>query len=332
MLSVGQSSDWPAEEEEVACGSGDIIMEHGLCGPSLELSEDFKNRLAEKWELAVVVKVLWRNSWVQFPELCPSRYHTHILRALANMVGRTNKFDENTRVGDRGKFARIAVEVDLEKPLRGLLMVEGKERKVVYEGLPPICYHCGRVTHALFSCPFKENQDKRTPVPEAQPILESQGTHTVEADNASGTKLRQEFGEWMNTPACKPKSAPKKSTRTNPVGPKAASSLIPPDNTSNGPPHPPVPQFKHKPLDINLVVDLGPVPNITKPTPSQGFSMKKATYHPTLASSRAAEPCSPTASSEAIDTEEGGEFEGPDDKVLEDAATTSPVNGPPLSA
>ncbi|KAJ4840914.1 hypothetical protein Tsubulata_001110 [Turnera subulata] len=71
--------------------------------------------------------------WVQFPELCPFR------------------------TGDRVKFVRIAVEVDLENPLRGRIMVEGIERKVVYESLPLVCYHCGKVSYALFSCPFKES-------------------------------------------------------------------------------------------------------------------------------------------------------------------------------
>ncbi|KAJ4824186.1 hypothetical protein Tsubulata_011923 [Turnera subulata] len=60
-LGTSMKADWLAKEEEVECSPGDIIVEYGPCGPSLDLSADFKERLAKKWELAVVLKVMGRS-------------------------------------------------------------------------------------------------------------------------------------------------------------------------------------------------------------------------------------------------------------------------------
>lgn len=44
----------------------------------------------------------------------------------------------------------------MSKPLVPLLGIDGKKQSIVYEGLPSICYECGKVGH------IKEKCDQRT--------------------------------------------------------------------------------------------------------------------------------------------------------------------------
>ncbi|MBA0566954.1 hypothetical protein Golob_011725 [Gossypium lobatum] len=55
----------------------------------------------------------------------------------------------------RGRFARLAVYVDLEKPLVSHILINGRKQNVEYETLPTICFHYGRYGHVENSCPFK---------------------------------------------------------------------------------------------------------------------------------------------------------------------------------
>ncbi|KAJ4844626.1 hypothetical protein Tsubulata_031965 [Turnera subulata] len=119
--------------------------------------------------------------WARFAEFPPSWYNSQVLHALRSLVGGAMKVDDNSKEAIRGKYARVAVEVDLQKPLRGIVEVGDNEFKVSYEGLPAICYHCGSVSHALSACPIRRSADAA----EA-----SSGSR--QAPKPAGT------GEWMN--------------------------------------------------------------------------------------------------------------------------------------
>ncbi|KAH1113395.1 hypothetical protein J1N35_006773 [Gossypium stocksii] len=71
-------------------------------------------------------------------------YYLGLVRALASVIGKIVKVDYNTIDGTRGKFARVAVVVDIFKPLVPFIDVDGKKQAIVYEGLPSICYTCGK--------------------------------------------------------------------------------------------------------------------------------------------------------------------------------------------
>ncbi|KAJ8898724.1 hypothetical protein K2173_004886 [Erythroxylum novogranatense] len=98
-------------------------------------------------------------AWVRFPELSVAQYHPSILTALGNLVGRTVKINSHAQLTHRGKFARVTVYLDLSAPLRAFVELDGEPVKVAYEGLPPICFHCGLVGHGSENCP------SRTPAP-----------------------------------------------------------------------------------------------------------------------------------------------------------------------
>lgn len=54
---------------------------------------------------------------------------------------------------ERARFARVCVEVNLKKPLKGTIMVNGERYIVSYEGLNNICPSCGVLGHLVGDCP-----------------------------------------------------------------------------------------------------------------------------------------------------------------------------------
>ncbi|CAI0393265.1 unnamed protein product [Linum tenue] len=93
-------------------------------------------------------------AWVQLPELPVHFYHREVLFALGNLLGRTVKLDYHTEQLERGKFARLAVELDMSKPLATRIRLDGFWQPVLYENLPDICFHCCRIGHLEQSCPY----------------------------------------------------------------------------------------------------------------------------------------------------------------------------------
>ncbi|CAN1152789.1 hypothetical protein LINPERHAP2_LOCUS18978 [Linum perenne] len=74
--------------------------------------------------------------WICFPLMLVQYYHAQILTSLNNLIGRTVKIDFNTQNAERGKFARLAVEIDLNEPLTPTIDLDGCRQDVEYENLP----------------------------------------------------------------------------------------------------------------------------------------------------------------------------------------------------
>jgi len=53
----------------------------------------------------------------------------------------------------RGRFARLCIQVNLEKPLLRKVMVGKLAIKVQYEGINSLCFACGRIGHQKEACP-----------------------------------------------------------------------------------------------------------------------------------------------------------------------------------
>ncbi|KAL4377614.1 hypothetical protein GQ457_02G023990 [Hibiscus cannabinus] len=105
--------------------------------------------------------------WVRLPKL-PYRYYTKsMFRHIANAIGKVVRVDYNTSEGKRGRFARLAILVDLRKPLVSGIVIDGHRQDIEYEGLPEICFKCGKVGHSKEMCPG-ENVDMSLKVAEGE--------------------------------------------------------------------------------------------------------------------------------------------------------------------
>ncbi|CAI9106691.1 OLC1v1005898C1 [Oldenlandia corymbosa var. corymbosa] len=90
--------------------------------------------------------------WVRLPSLPAHFYNNHFLHRLGGLLGRVVQIDHQTTARTRGKFARMAVEIDLENPICTRFDLKGRIQKVEYENLPYLCLICGHYGHLTGKC------------------------------------------------------------------------------------------------------------------------------------------------------------------------------------
>lgn len=105
------------------------------------------------------------------------------------------RIDYNTEGFDKARYARLAVRIDLTKPLVSKLKLDGLTQLVEYEGLPTICYNCGCYGHLEEACPPRNRQTPPTTGPMANDHRSS--TATVVTANDAAAREERAFGEWM---------------------------------------------------------------------------------------------------------------------------------------
>ncbi|XP_061342058.1 uncharacterized protein LOC133288348 [Gastrolobium bilobum] len=123
-------------------------------------------------------------AWVRLPGIPQEYCEFPFLNHLGTVIGKVLRVDRTTSTEDRARFARVCIEIDLAKPLKGMYVLDGCRKRIEYEGLYLICLKCGRYGHNLESCP---EVAKQTPMekPCENPV------QPVEKSEAQGV------GEWM---------------------------------------------------------------------------------------------------------------------------------------
>ncbi|KAL8139505.1 hypothetical protein V2J09_005526 [Rumex salicifolius] len=92
-------------------------------------------------------------AWVRFSNLLVILYEEHIIFHIASTVGVLIKVDSQTLYANKGRFAKACIELNLSKPLKDSIIINGSRYLVEYEGLHAICFHCGRFEHFQPNCP-----------------------------------------------------------------------------------------------------------------------------------------------------------------------------------
>lgn len=105
--------------------------------------------------------------WVRLSNIPVNFYHKAILLGIAKGLGKPIKVDLTTLNFERARFARICVEVNLKKPLKGTMLINGERYFVSYEGLSNICSLCGMFGHPVHSCP-RHGMEKQPELPSAR--------------------------------------------------------------------------------------------------------------------------------------------------------------------
>lgn len=116
--------------------------------------------------------------WVRVPNLPFHFYDEENLVKIGNIIGKRLKVDKNSlpqqqgedMMVDRGRYARICVEVDLSRKLRSRVVLRRRAFRVEYEGLGLICFKCGRYGHKTDVCPINVTQTANpAPPPQDKP-------------------------------------------------------------------------------------------------------------------------------------------------------------------
>ncbi|KAH9648695.1 reverse transcriptase domain-containing protein [Citrus sinensis] len=194
-----RAEDLMGKEEERVFGWEDVVIETGGHMPSIAFSQRVNDQLVKPWKATVVIKLLGRSvgykvlcnrleslwsreiidsiiAWIRLLGMPLHYYHKRILRMLGHVIGNVVRTDYNTESASRGKFARIAVELDLAKPLYSQFLLDGKVQKVEYENLPTICFECGKYGHLSSSCSENKSNENLS------------GAENVQAENNLGTR------------------------------------------------------------------------------------------------------------------------------------------------
>lgn len=100
-------------------------------------------------------------AWLRIPH-CPMEYYDEeSLSFIGNSFGRTIKVDLKTATQARGLFARICLQLNLDKQLTPGLEFEDKYFTVEYEGLHLLCLECGRFGHHKDHCPHRNSPPEK---------------------------------------------------------------------------------------------------------------------------------------------------------------------------
>ena len=92
--------------------------------------------------------------WIHLPELPIEYYKPSVLRELGQAIGPVLRVDTHTTTESRGRFDRICVQINFEKPLIKLIWTGDIKQLVLYKGIKALCFSCGRVGHKVQSCPY----------------------------------------------------------------------------------------------------------------------------------------------------------------------------------
>ncbi|MBA0730341.1 hypothetical protein Golax_025577 [Gossypium laxum] len=127
--------------------------------------------------------------WVRLPGLSGYLYKRYILEEIESLIGKVTKLDFETDKGSRGKFARMAVYINLEKPSVSQILVNGVVHRVVFESLPSVCFSYGRFDHLQNLC-FGSDAANDTK-------MGTNVTAVASLEKNNMAELTKAFGPWM---------------------------------------------------------------------------------------------------------------------------------------
>lgn len=90
--------------------------------------------------------------WVRIPSIPIKYYDRKVLTFNGNRIRKDIKVYRRTLIRERGKYAWLCIQVDLNKPLLALFAIKFCYSKVEYEGLHLLCLQCGIYGHSAEGC------------------------------------------------------------------------------------------------------------------------------------------------------------------------------------
>lgn len=96
--------------------------------------------------------------WVQCFNVPLVLMHKDFLEKVGSQIGEVEEIDTRDNGFAMGRFARIRIRIDVNKPLRQYVRIAVNQREediiiiLSYERLPDFCYNCGCIGHSFRDC------------------------------------------------------------------------------------------------------------------------------------------------------------------------------------
>ncbi|XP_057746383.1 uncharacterized protein LOC130965636 [Arachis stenosperma] len=90
--------------------------------------------------------------WIRITCLNIWYYSEKAILNIARSLGKPIKVDLATKSAERGKYARVCIQIDLGQPVKRKIMVDGFEYNIEYENLHLICGKCNCFGHVTRDC------------------------------------------------------------------------------------------------------------------------------------------------------------------------------------
>nr|POE89719.1 uncharacterized protein CFP56_49491 [Quercus suber]POE89722.1 uncharacterized protein CFP56_49494 [Quercus suber] len=159
-----------------------VGLGHGFFLTRLSLKEDYENILRKgpwfigghflsirPWEPnfhLATANVSSMAVWIRLNELLIEYYNAKALHQIGKSIGNVLRVDTHTATETKGKFARLCVQIVVNKPLVTAILIGKFEQPVCYEGIQKLCFGCGRVGHQKNICPYTIRHDSSERMPE----------------------------------------------------------------------------------------------------------------------------------------------------------------------
>ena len=100
--------------------------------------------------------------WVRISRLPIWCYQEQAMMHIASAIGVSIKVDLATKLAERGRYARVCVQINLGLPVIKHIIVEGVTHVVEYESLNLICNSCARYGHDMAQCLGRDSREGKS--------------------------------------------------------------------------------------------------------------------------------------------------------------------------
>lgn len=147
--------------------------------------------------------------WVRLHELPMELYETEVLKQIGDSIGKVLRIDSHTAMEARGKYARLCIQIDINKPLINTVLIGRFEQQVTYEGIHKLCFSCGRVDHRKEVCPYtirnpkspekgvNDEHENQSVNPHAMHATDKTNTGSDTTEGSGADTDNNLYGPWM---------------------------------------------------------------------------------------------------------------------------------------
>ncbi|XP_050277862.1 uncharacterized protein LOC126719336 [Quercus robur] len=135
--------------------------------------------------------------WVRLPELPIEFYDASVLKEIGSVIGPVLRIDSYTASETRGGYARLCVQINLEKPLITSIRVGRMVQRVMYEGVSSLCFSYGRLGHKKENYSFQLQQTVKENNGQEEQRINEGVVASIPNDTNEGVQSESNYGPWM---------------------------------------------------------------------------------------------------------------------------------------